>query len=39
MAAKELNLKGPEKAAILLMTTSEDNAGNVIANMEEREIH
>jgi flagellar motor switch protein FliG len=38
MAAKELNLTGPEKAAILLMSIGEDNAGSVMANMEEREI-
>jgi flagellar motor switch protein FliG len=37
MAAKS-NLTGPEKAAILLMSIGEDNAGNVMANMEEREI-
>ena len=37
MATKS-NLTGPEKAAILLMSIGEDNAGNVMANMEEREI-
>ena len=37
MATKS-NLSGPEKAAILLMSIGEDNAGNVMANMEEREI-
>ena len=36
--AKKSNLSGPEKAAILLMSIGEDNAGNVMANMEEREI-
>ena len=35
---KATNLSGPEKAAILLMSIGEDNAGNVMANMEEREI-
>ena len=35
---KVSNLSGPEKAAILLMSIGEDNAGNVMANMEEREI-
>ena len=38
MATKVSNLSGPEKAAILLMSIGEDNAGNVMANMEEREI-
>ena len=33
-----IKLTGPEKAAILLMSIGEDNAGNVMANMEEREI-
>ena len=33
-----IKLSGPEKAAILLMSIGEDNAGNVMANMEEREI-
>jgi len=37
-AKKIINLSGPEKAAILLMSIGEDNAGNVMANMEEREI-
>jgi len=37
-AKKIKNLSGPEKAAILLMSIGEDNAGNVMANMEEREI-
>ena len=37
MATKS-NISGPEKAAILLMSIGEDNAGNVMANMEEREI-
>ena len=31
-------LTGPEKAAILLMSIGEDNAGMVMANMDEREI-
>ena len=31
-------LTGPEKAAILLMSIGEDNAGQVMSNMEEREI-
>ena len=35
--ATQKNLSGPEKAAILLMSIGEDNAGNVMANMEERE--
>ena len=34
----KINLSGPEKAAILLMSIGEDNAGNVMANMDEREI-
>ena len=37
-ASKTSNLSGPEKAAILLMSIGEDNAGNVMSNMEEREI-
>ena len=36
--ATQKNLSGQEKAAILLMSIGEDNAGNVKANMEEREI-
>ena len=38
MATKVSTLSGPEKAAILLMSIGEDNAGMVMANMEEREI-
>ena len=32
------NIPGPEKAAILLMSIGEENAANVMANMDEREI-
>ena len=32
------NIAGPEKAAILLMSIGEENAANVMANMDEREI-
>ncbi len=32
MAARQ-NLTGPEKAAILLMSIGEDNAGQVMSNM------
>ena len=35
--ATQKNLSGPEKAAILLISIGEDNAGNVMANMEEHE--
>ena len=31
-------IPGPEKAAILLMSIGEENATNVMANMDEREI-
>ena len=33
-----IKLTGPEKAAILLMSIGEENATNVMANMDEREI-
>ena len=33
-----IKIQGPEKAAILLMSIGEENATNVMANMDEREI-
>ena len=33
-----IKIPGPEKAAILLMSIGEENATNVMANMDEREI-
>jgi flagellar motor switch protein FliG len=33
-----IKITGPEKAAILLMSIGEENATNVMANMDEREI-
>ena len=33
-----IKIPGPEKAAILLMSIGEENAVNVMANMDEREI-
>ena len=38
MDKKEKNLKGPEKAAIFLMSLGEEAAAEVLSNMDEREI-